>query len=260
LKQAPARGWLMNVAAFAATAVAVTAIAVQFGREGSRRRLGQQGQGEHPTEADPWEERPRSSAPRRREEPPSVRLPPPIRERSEPTVEQQSIRRPSPFRERREAMAEMPSQGDPLDDLLNSYERRKQDETRRLVERAERLEKNRRRGAEVLRRYAVEAARNACARLERAGHRVLHQELLQNYPPSIRIHLWPRRGPFDNDVPERFTMELAWGEPVAGELCVRWWDSEGLGAIVDQGSIPENEVDELWVREQILEFLRAVLG
>jgi hypothetical protein len=157
-------------------------------------------------------------------------------------------------------MVEPPPEGDPLDELLNTYERRKQDETRRVVERAERLERNRRRGADVLRRHAVDAARNACARLERAGHRVLLQELLQNYPPSIRIHLWPRRGPFDDDVPERFTMELAWGDPVQGELCVRWWDSEGAGAIVDQGSIAEDDVDELWVREQILDFLRAVLG
>ena len=157
-------------------------------------------------------------------------------------------------------MVEPAPQGDPLDDLLSSYERRKQDETRRVVERAERLERSRRRGAEVLRRHAVDAARNACARLERAGHRVLLQELLQNYPPSIRIHLWPRRGPFDDGVPERFTMELAWGDPVKDELCVRWWDSEGVGTIVDQGSAAEDEVDELWVREQILDFLRAVLG
>jgi hypothetical protein len=164
------------------------------------------------------------------------------------------------MRERREPVVEPSSQGDPLDDLLNSYERRKQDDTRRVVERAERLERNRRRGAEVLRRYAVDAARTACARLERAGHRVMLQELLQNYPPSIRIHLWPRRGPFDDDVPERVTMEIAWGEPIPGELCVRWWDSEGASAIVDQGSITEEDVDELWVREQILDFLRAVLG
>lgn len=157
-------------------------------------------------------------------------------------------------------MQEPPSPGDPIDDLLHSYERRKQDETRRLVERAERLERNRRRGAEVLRKHAVEAARNACARLERAGHRVLLQELLQNYPPSIRIHFWPRRGPLDDGVPERFTMELVWGEPVSSELCVRWWDSDGMGAIVDQGSAHEDDVDELWVREQILDFLRAVLG
>jgi hypothetical protein len=175
-------------------------------------------------------------------------------------VEPSSLRRPPQIWERRDSMAEPPSQGDPLDELLNSYERRKQDETRRLVERAERLEKNRRRGAEVLRRHAVEAARHACARLERAGHRVLHQELLQNYPPSIRIQLSPRRWPFDADLPERFTMELAWGEPVSGELCVRWWDADGSSAIVDQGSVPEDDVDELWVREQILDFLRAVLG
>ena len=48
---------------------------------------------------------------------------------------------------------------DALESLLTDYERRKQDETRRMVQRAFKLENARKKGAEHLRRYALPHAR-----------------------------------------------------------------------------------------------------
>jgi hypothetical protein len=59
---------------------------------------------------------------------------------------------------------------DPLDSLLSDYERRKQDDTRRMVQRAFKLENARKKGAEHLRRYALPHTREVADRLQQAGH------------------------------------------------------------------------------------------
>jgi hypothetical protein len=150
-------------------------------------------------------------------------------------------------------------QGDRLDLLLTGYERRKQDETHRQVQRAIRLEATRKVGAEQLRRYAVEVARDAVDRLQTAGHRVVYHEFLDAYPPSMRIHLWPKKGPLDEQDSKRTTLELVWGDPDADALCATRW-SEGLHHVQHLGSARKGVLDELWVREQILDFLRETLG
>ena len=149
--------------------------------------------------------------------------------------------------------------GDRLDTLLTGYERRKQEETRRQVQRAIRLEESRKRGAELLRRFAVGPAREVASRLQEAGHKIIHQELLDAYPPSVRIHFWPKAGPLDEVEPERSSLELVWGDPEPDRLYARRWTAEGLGAVKDEGSIPSDDIDSLWVREQLLSFVRDAL-
>ena len=78
----------------------------------------------------------------------------------------------------------MAAQDDPLDSLLFDYERRKQEDARRQVKRAVRLEEARKRGAEYLHLFAIDAVRDVAARLTEAGHRVMQQEFLDGYPPK----------------------------------------------------------------------------
>ncbi len=148
--------------------------------------------------------------------------------------------------------------GDRLDVLLAEYEHRKQDETQRQVQRALRLEETRKVGAEHLRRFVVESARNVAERLQAAGHRVVYQEFLDAYPPSVRIHLWPKPGALDDGEPKRTTFEMVWGEPNSDSLCAMRW-SEGLHRMEQQGSARAGVVDELWAREQLLSFVRETL-
>jgi hypothetical protein len=152
------------------------------------------------------------------------------------------------------------SQEDRLDLLLSDYERRKQDETQRQVQRALRLEESRKRGAEQLRRYAVQPARDVAERLQQAGHQVVHQEFLEAYPPSVRIHLWPRPGPLDEGAAKRCTLELVWGDPDADALCAKRWTSEGLHRLQHMGSARQGVLDDLWVKEQLIAFVRETLG
>jgi hypothetical protein len=148
---------------------------------------------------------------------------------------------------------------DPLDTLLSDYERRKQDETRRMVQRAFKLENARKKGAEHLRQFALPHTRETAERLQEAGHRVVYQEFLDSYPPNVRLHLYPRGGPMDLEEPKRLTLEFIWGDPDPDRLFARRWSSEGLGEAQDQGSVPAVDVDELWVREQLLSFVRDAL-
>lgn len=148
---------------------------------------------------------------------------------------------------------------DPLDSVLADYERRKQDETRRMVQRAFKLENARRKGAEHLRQFAVMHTREVADRLQQAGHRVLYQEFLDSYPPSIRLHLYPKVGPMALEEAHRMTMELVWGDPDPDRLFARRWSSTGLGEVEELGSVPAVDVDDLWVREQLLSFVRNAL-
>jgi hypothetical protein len=149
---------------------------------------------------------------------------------------------------------------DSLDALLSDHERKKQQETRRQVERALQLEADRKTGAALLRAHVVDAARNVTERLLQAGHEVLCLEHLDAYPPGIRIHLWPKPGPLDTDEPQRATLEFVWGEPKAGFLCIRRWTRSGLGNVQEQAAEPPAGVDELWAREQLLSFVREALA
>lgn len=151
------------------------------------------------------------------------------------------------------------AKGDRLEFLLTDYERRKQEETRRQVERAVRLEEARKKGAEYLRRFVLEAARNVAERLQGAGHRVIHQELLDAYPPNVRIHLWPKSGPLDEAEGTRSTLELVWGDPDPDSLCAKRWTSSGLDKLFHQGSARPGVLDETWVREQLITFVRETL-
>jgi len=151
------------------------------------------------------------------------------------------------------------AKGDRLEFLLTDFERRKQDETRRQVERAIRLEDARKKGADQMRRHVLESARNVAERLESAGHRVVHQELLDAYPPSVRIHLWPKAGPLDEEESRRTTLELVWGDPDPDALCAKRWTTEGLDRLHHQGSARIGILDETWVREQLIEFVRSTL-
>ena len=153
----------------------------------------------------------------------------------------------------------MATSNDPLDTLLTDYERRKQDETRRLVQRAFKLENARRKGAEHLRRFALPHAREVAERLEQAGHKVVYQELLDAYPPNVRMHLYPKAGPMEFSEPKRWTIELVWGEPDPDRLYARRWTSSGLGEMLEMGSVPDIDIDELWVREQYMTFVRDAL-
>jgi len=148
---------------------------------------------------------------------------------------------------------------DPLESILTDYERRKQDDTRRMVQRAFKLENARKKGAEHLRRYALTHTREVAERLQQAGHRVVYQEFLDAYPPNVRLHLYPKGGPLDLEEPKRWTIELIWGDPEPDRLFARSWTSEGLAGMQELGSVPAVDVDELWVREQFLSFVRDAL-
>ena len=148
---------------------------------------------------------------------------------------------------------------DQLESLLSDYERRKQDETRRTVQRAIKLESARKKGAEHLRRFALPHTREVAERLEQSGHRVVYQEFLDAYPPNVRLHLYPKAGPLDMVDPGRRTIELVWGDPEPDRLYAKRWTSDGLGEIQYLGSVPDVDVDELWVREQFLSFVRDAL-
>lgn len=110
---------------------------------------------------------------------------------------------------------------DRLDEILSGYERRKQDETRRQVQQALKLESERKTGAEYLRRHVVKPARGVTERLRESGHEVVYQEFMDAYPPGVRIHLWPKSGPLDGGEPRRATLEFVWGDPHPGLLCTR---------------------------------------
>ena len=153
----------------------------------------------------------------------------------------------------------MTTGSDPLESLLSDYERRKQEETRRMVQRAFKLENARRKGAEHLRRFALPHAREVAERLQQAGHRVVYQEFLDAYPPSLRLHLYPKGSAMDLQEPKRVTLELVWGDPDPDRLFARRWTTEGLGEMDERGSVPAGELDELWVREQLLSFVRDAL-
>ena len=153
----------------------------------------------------------------------------------------------------------MEAKDDRLEFLLTEYERRKQDETQRQVQRAIRLEEARKRGAEYLRRHALHVVREAVERLQMAGHRVVHQELLDAYPPNVRVHLWPKGGPLDEGEARRSTLELVWGDPDADAMCAKRWTSEGLHRLQHMGSARAGVIDELWVKEQIMTFVRDTL-
>ena len=142
---------------------------------------------------------------------------------------------------------------------MTDYERRKQDETRRMVERAFRLEEARKKGADHLRRFALPHTREVAERLEQSGHRVVYQEFLDAYPPNVRLHLYPKVGPLDLEDSKRWTIELVWGDPEPNRLYARRWTSNGLGEIQQVGSVLDIDVDELWVREQFLSFVRNAL-
>lgn len=146
-----------------------------------------------------------------------------------------------------------------LESLLSDYERRKQDETRRMVQRAFKLENARKKGAEHLRRFALPHTREVAERLQEAGHGVVYQEFLDAYPPNVRMHLYPKGGPMDHEEARRCTIELVWGDPDPDRLFARRWTSEGLGELQELGSAPAFDVDELWVREQFLTFVRDAL-
>ena len=148
---------------------------------------------------------------------------------------------------------------DQLDALLSSYERRKQDETRRMVQRAFKLENARKKGAEHLRRFALPHSREVAERLEQAGHRVVYQEFLDAYPPNVRMHLYPMSGPMEFGEPERWTMELVWGEPEPDRLYARRWNSRGPGETLELGSAADIDLDERWVREQLTTFVSDAL-
>lgn len=149
--------------------------------------------------------------------------------------------------------------GDQLETLLSEYEQRKQDETRRLVQKALVLEEDRKRGAEFLRAYALQHTRDVAERLQHAGHGVVYQELLDAYPPNVRIHLYPKASPLDDEKPGRTTLELTWGEEGSEEVIAKRWSEEGLSSAQNQAVVSAEELDEIWVREQLLTFVRDVL-
>jgi hypothetical protein len=128
-----------------------------------------------------------------------------------------------------------------------------------MVQQAFKLENSRKKGAEHLRRYAVTHTRDVTDRLQQAGHRVIYQELLDAYPPNVRLHLYPKGGPMDLEEPRRMTLEFTWGDPEPDRLFVRRWSSSGLAELNELASVPAVDVDELWVREQLMSFIRDAL-
>ncbi len=163
-----------------------------------------------------------------------------------------------PAETREEPRAE-PREPDDFEALLADYERRKQDEAGRLVQRALELENARRKGSDLLSHHVLQHARDVAGRLRKAGHRVLNQESLDAYPPNVRLHLYPKVGPMDLAEPRRWTMELTWGDPDPDRLVAQLWTSAGLGEMIELGSALADEVDQLWVREQFLAFVRQAL-
>jgi hypothetical protein len=148
---------------------------------------------------------------------------------------------------------------DEFESLLADYERRKQQDADRTVRRALEIESARRKGSEHMRRYILPHARDVAGRLRQSGHRVVYQELLEAYPPSVRLHLYPKAGPMDLEEPRRWTLELTWGDPEPDKLFARRWTSTGLADMVDLGSVSAGDLDELWVREHFLAFVRNAL-
>jgi hypothetical protein len=61
------------------------------------------------------------------------------------------------------------------------------------------------------------------------------------------------------DDAKRWTIELVWGDPEPDRLYAKRWTSDGLGEMDQLGSIPDIDVDELWIREQFLSFVRDAL-
>ena len=149
---------------------------------------------------------------------------------------------------------------DQLADLLSDYERRRQEETRLQVQRAVRLEDQRKQGAGVLRSFVVQYAREVAERLEGAGHRVVYQEHLDHYPPNVRLHLWPRPGLMDDGGAVRRSFEFVWGDPRPDALCVKMWNAASGFRLVLKGSAPPDPLDELWVRERLLSFVQETLA
>lgn len=148
---------------------------------------------------------------------------------------------------------------DGLDGLLDRYETGKQEEARTLVQRALALEQARTEGAELFREYVLPHVREVVPRLRQAGHKVVFHELLDGYPPSVRLHLYPRSGAMDMEARERWTLELTWGDPRPGRMVAQRWTSAGLGDMEELGSVTGAELDRLWVREVVLTFVRRAL-
>lgn len=148
---------------------------------------------------------------------------------------------------------------DEFDVALSDYERRKQEQARDLIQRALALENARQKGADLLRKHVLVHARDVASRLRKAGHRVIYQELLDSYPPNVRLHLYPKVGPMDLTEPKRWTLELTWGEPQPDRLVAQRWTSSGLAEMVELGAVLPSDLDELWVREQFLSFVRRAL-
>jgi hypothetical protein len=88
---------------------------------------------------------------------------------------------------------------------------------------------------------------------------VVYQEFLDSYPPNVRLHLYPMRGPMDQGDSKRMTIEFIWGDPDPDRLFARRWSSRGLGEMQELGSVPAIDVDDLWVRELLLTFVRDAL-
>ena len=88
---------------------------------------------------------------------------------------------------------------------------------------------------------------------------MVYQEFIDSYPPNVRLYLYPKAGPMDLEEAQRWTMELVWGDPDPDRLFARRWTSEGLGGMRDHGSVPAVDVDELWVRDQFMPFVRDAL-
>jgi hypothetical protein len=128
-----------------------------------------------------------------------------------------------------------------------------------MVQRAFKLENARKKGAGHLRQFALPHTREVAERLQEAGHRVVYQEFLDSYPPNVRLHLYPKAGPMDAEEPKRRTIEFVWGDPDPDRLVAKRWTTDGLGDVEEQGSVPSVDVDELWVREQLLSFVRDAL-
>jgi hypothetical protein len=105
----------------------------------------------------------------------------------------------------------------------------------------------------------MQQARDATEKLQQAGHEVVHQEMLDAYPPSVRLHFWPKPGPLDKGERARATLEFVWGDPVQDALCARRWTAEGLDRLQQQGSARPGAIDEAWTRDQLFTFVRDTL-